>query len=67
MRNLDPIKLLHRISELESANVDMQVSFDTSRSLLTLVGLFDTSRSIPELESANFDMQVYTLVSKETC
>ena len=25
IRNLDPMKLLHRISELESANVDMQI------------------------------------------
>jgi len=29
VRNLDPIKLLHRISELESANVDMQIEIES--------------------------------------
>jgi hypothetical protein len=29
LRNLDPIKLLHRISELESANVDMQIEIES--------------------------------------
>ena len=29
IRNLDPMKLLHRISELESANVDMQIEIES--------------------------------------